>query len=73
LLDTVLVCVLQEGKSTHAVVLSGPWPVCKLPTVVWLVNASTPFSMSVHQKLVPNPHNKAEAKKGIPWPLTSSQ
>jgi hypothetical protein len=33
-----------------------------LCTVVWLVSA--PFSMFVHQKVVRNPHNFAEAKKG---------
>jgi hypothetical protein len=42
-----------------------------LTTVVWLVSA--PFSMFVHQKLVRNPHNNAETKKGISWPLISSQ
>jgi hypothetical protein len=34
----------------------------KITTVAWLVSA--PFSMFVHQKVVRNPHNFAEAKKG---------
>jgi hypothetical protein len=53
-----------------AIAISSPCVLRKF-TVLWLVSA--PFSMFAVKKVVRNPHNFAEAKKGISWPVISGQ